>query len=187
MSYDKALSTFEGRPDPDLFEEGAADGKPAGSPLPRFEKSFKSWPIARAKATAWYLARQQAAREAVDPGKTKARSYRARPNALPKTTFTGPGSIWAANPAYNWKQIPAGTGLGWITPPLKKTVVGRRHRLGRPVGAHLRRPQHRPRGHPHRGAAQRPGGLCAVGLAARQPPQARQGQVDADLAGAHQP
>jgi len=128
MPYGKALATFEGQdPIRILFEEGAADGKPAGSPLPRFEKSFKSWPIARAKATAWYLSPGKKLRDKPSkaaPGKTKARSYRARPNALPKTTFTGSGSaIWAANPTYNWKQIPAGTGLGWITPPLEKTVV----------------------------------------------------------------
>jgi predicted acyl esterase len=128
MSYGKALSTFEGQdPIRILFEEGAADGKPAGSPLPRFEKSFMSWPITRAKATAWYLSPGKNLREKPSkaaPGKTKARSYRARPNALPKTTFTGSGNaIWAANPTYNWKQIPAGTGLGWITPPLKKTLV----------------------------------------------------------------
>ena len=127
MSYDKALSTFEGqKPIRILFEEGAADGQQAGSPLPRFEKSFTSWPIARAKATAWYLSPGKKLRDKPSkaaPGKTRARSYRARPNALPKTTFTGPGSIWAASPTYNWKQIPAGTGLGWITPPLKKTLA----------------------------------------------------------------
>jgi predicted acyl esterase len=127
MSYGKALSTFEAqKPIRILFEEGAAAGQPAGSPLPRFEKSFKSWPIARAKATAWYLSPGNKLREKpskVAPGKAKKRSYRARPHALPTTTFNGPGSIWAAKPTYHWKQIPAGTGLGWITPPLEKTVV----------------------------------------------------------------
>ena len=81
MSYAKALKTFESQdPIRILFEEGAADGKPSGSPLPRFEKSFKSWPIERAKATAWYLTpggKLAASRPSVAaPGKTKARSYR---------------------------------------------------------------------------------------------------------------
>jgi predicted acyl esterase len=128
LSYAKALKKFEAQPPIRvLFEEGAADGQPAGSPLPRFEKSFKSWPVKSAKPTAWFLTpngRLAPKPSKAAPSKTKARSYRARPNALPKTTFDDDsGSIWAANPSYHWKQIPAGTGLGWITPPLKKTVV----------------------------------------------------------------
>jgi predicted acyl esterase len=127
MSYGKALSTFESQdPIRILFEEGAADGKPAGSPLPRFEKSFRSWPIARAKATAWFLTpggKLAAKPSKVAPGKAKKRSYRADPSALPQTTFDGPESIWSANPTYDWKQIPRGKGLGWITQPLEKTVV----------------------------------------------------------------
>ncbi|GAA4720677.1 CocE/NonD family hydrolase [Nocardioides conyzicola] len=127
LSYAQALKKFQ-RQDPIriLFEEGAADGQDPGSPLPRFEKSFKSWPIARAKATAWFLSpggKLTAKPSKLAPSKARQRSYRADPSALPTTTFDGPGSIWAAQPSYHWKQIPKGKGLGWITPPLKKTVV----------------------------------------------------------------
>ena len=128
MSYEQALAAYEtDRPIRILFEEGAADGQPSGAPLPRFEKSFSAWPIPSAKQRAWYLTPRghlggRAAK--VKPGKTTPRSYRADPTALPATDYTGSSSgIWQAHPAYDWRQIPAGTGLGWITPKLKKTVV----------------------------------------------------------------
>ena len=44
------------------------------------------------------------------------RSYLADPSALPETIYTGPSSgIWKAHPDYDWRQLPVGTGLGWIT------------------------------------------------------------------------
>ena len=53
-SYRDALRQYESqKPVRVLFEEGAADGAPSGAPLPRFEKSFSSWPIKQARATAW--------------------------------------------------------------------------------------------------------------------------------------
>ena len=42
---------------------------------------------------------------------------------MPIATAVRFSGVWAAHPAYHWKQIPKGTGLGWITPRLKKTVV----------------------------------------------------------------
>ena len=128
MTYKQALKTFESAdPIRILFEEGAADGQPSGSPLPRFEKSFKSWPIASAKATAWYLTPGGKLAEQpsqLAPRNARVRSYLADPTALPATDYTGSSSaIWQAHPTYDWRQIPAGKGLGWISPPLKKTVV----------------------------------------------------------------
>jgi predicted acyl esterase len=128
MTYRQALRTFQSAdPIRVLFEEGAAQGQPSGAPLPRFEKSFKSWPIASAKATAWYLTpggKLAGKPSPVAPGRTKPRSYLADPTALPATDYTGSSSaIWQAHPTYDWRQIPAGTGLGWISPPLKQTVT----------------------------------------------------------------
>ncbi|MFC5175258.1 CocE/NonD family hydrolase [Nocardioides taihuensis] len=128
MTYDEALATYEARkPVRILFEEGAADGEPSGAPLPRFARGFDSWPVAEAQATRWFLRPDGSLRarpSSVAPGRTTPRSYRADPGALPETTYTGSGSgIWQAHPDYDWQQIPAGKGLGWITPPLKRTVV----------------------------------------------------------------
>jgi predicted acyl esterase len=128
MGYQKALETYESAPPIRiLFEEGAAQGQPSGSPLPRFEKSFRSWPIASAEPKAWYLTSGGKLRgkpSTVSPGKARQRSYLADPDALPATDYTGSSSgIWQAHPSYDWRQIPAGTGLGWITAPLKHDVV----------------------------------------------------------------
>lgn len=128
MTFKEAKTAYEKRPPIRiLFEEGAAKGQPSGAPLPRFEKSFGSWPIARATPTAWYLTpggKLQAKPAIVGPDATTPRSYLADPDALPATNYTGPSDgIWAAHPTYDWRQIPAGKGLGWITAPLKKTMV----------------------------------------------------------------
>jgi predicted acyl esterase len=128
MSYKKALRRFESaKPVRVLFEEGAADGQPSGAPLPRFEASFSSWPIKKAVATTWYLSpdgRLSGAASTLRPGQVDQRSYRAKPGALPETTYSGSSSgIWKAHPTYRWKQIPKGKGLGWISPPLKRDVV----------------------------------------------------------------
>ena len=126
MSYEQALKSFESqKPIQVLFEEGAAKGQPSGAPLPRWVESFNAWPIPSAQPTSWYLGKhgglrsrpQNAAQGAV-------RHYRADPNALPATIYSGSSSgIWAAHPAYDWRQIPKGTGLGWISAPLKKDAV----------------------------------------------------------------
>jgi predicted acyl esterase len=128
MTYEQALAAYEAQdPVRILFEEGAADGAPAGAPAPRFEASFASWPIPTATPTSWFLTPKGGlASKAVDVGKnqTRPRSYRARPGALPATDYSGSSSgLWQAAPAYDWRPIPKGTGLGWITGRLGRTKV----------------------------------------------------------------
>jgi predicted acyl esterase len=128
MDYAQALKKFEAqKPIRILFEEGAAKGQPSGSPLPRFVRGFDSWPIPQARAKAWYLGPRGGLRAApshASPADARPRSYVADPDALPATDYTGPSDgIWKAHPTYDWRQIPQGTGLGWITPTLKKDVV----------------------------------------------------------------
>lgn len=127
LDYEQALAKFEAQKRIRiLFEEGAAEGQPSGSPLPRFERSFDQWPVPEATATRWFLAPDGvlARRPARLPARAPARSYVADPSALPATTYSGSSSgIWRADVDYDWRQIPKGTGLGWITPALKKDVV----------------------------------------------------------------
>jgi len=128
MTYHQAKRTYESaKPIRVLFEEGAAAGQPSGAPLPRFEKSFSAWPVPSARPTAWYLSpggRLTHQPSSKRPRDARARSYSADPTALPATDYTGSSSgIWQAHPAYDWRQIPAGKGLGWISPPLGHDVV----------------------------------------------------------------
>ncbi len=110
-----------------LFEEGAAKGEPSGAPLPRFEHSFRSWPIPGASVKRmWLTPHGKLLDRRVQRGAAKARprSFSADATALPATDYSGSSSaIWGAHPSYHWKQIPKGKGLGWITPPLKKGTV----------------------------------------------------------------
>lgn len=127
LGYEQALARFEAQKRIRiLFEEGAADGQPSGSPLPRFVRSFDQWPVPQAKATRWFLTPDGvlARRPARLPARAAARSYVADPSALPATTYTGSSSgIWQADVDYDWRQIPEGTGLDWISPALKKDLV----------------------------------------------------------------
>jgi putative CocE/NonD family hydrolase len=106
-----------------LFEEGAAKGQRSGAPLPRFEHSFTSWPPSGRHRVRYFLTPDgRLATHRVRHG--KARSFSADPKALPTTDYSGSDSgIWRAHPAYHWKQIPQGKGLGWITAPMRKTSV----------------------------------------------------------------
>lgn len=128
LTYEQAKAQYESAdPIRVLFEEGAAAGQPSGAPLPRFVRTFPSWPVPSVRPTTWYLGDDgRLSRRPSDerPGPARERSYRADPTALPETTYSGSSSgIWAAHPSYHWRQIPAGTGLGWVTPPLRKDVV----------------------------------------------------------------
>ncbi|GAB2457483.1 hypothetical protein GCM10027062_41800 [Nocardioides hungaricus] len=128
LSYRQALKRFEAqRPVRILFEEGAATGQPAGSPLPRFVRTFDSWPIPQARPTAWYLGprgRLRGTPSKQSPGTAEVRGYAADPSALPETTRGGADdALWGPSPAYDWRQIPKGYGLGWVSAPLKRDVV----------------------------------------------------------------
>jgi predicted acyl esterase len=92
--------------------------------LPRFEHSFSSWPVPGAHRVRYFLRPHgRLAAHAAHRGHPS-RTFSADPSALPATDYTGSNSaIWGAHPTYDWRQIPKGTGLGWITPPLAKTSV----------------------------------------------------------------
>jgi predicted acyl esterase len=124
LDYDEALALFETqKPFRVLFEDGAAPGQPGGSPVSRYEKSFASWPPA-ATAEKWFFSRSGTLISKRSDEHRRARAFRADPSALPATTYSGSsGGIWAAHPDYDFRQIPKGTGLGWLTQPLASTEV----------------------------------------------------------------
>ena len=125
LTYPQARRLYQSAPPIRvLFEEGAAKGEPSGAPLPRFEHSFGAWPPRSAKPVRYFLTPHgRLASHRVKGG--KACSFSADPTALPRTDFHGtrPNDIWKPHPTYDWRQIPKGTGLGWISAPMKKTTV----------------------------------------------------------------
>jgi predicted acyl esterase len=105
-----------------IFEEGAAAGAPSGAPVPRFTRTFASWPIPSGTTLRYHL--QPHGHLGTSPVTRSAtpRSFSADPSALPATDYTGGGNaIWGAHPSYDWRQIPAGKGLGWISAPMTRT------------------------------------------------------------------
>ena len=127
MSYEDALAAFEAEP-PILvnFEEGAADGLPAGAPLPRFTASFDSWPVADATVTAWYL-NDDGALTSEPPTNTEPCecSYVADPDAVADTFWPedAAGNIWQAGAPFVWEPLPPGSALGYATAPLAEDLV----------------------------------------------------------------
>ena len=125
MDYAQALHLYSSQPHfRVLFEEGDAKGSPAGAPVPRFVRRFRSWPVPGVVPTRFYLRNDGALTSRAPSSPSTAKTFSADPTALPATDYTGSSdAIWGAHPAYDWRQIPAGKGLGWITPPMKKTMV----------------------------------------------------------------
>ena len=128
LDYAGAKQLFESQKPVRIgFEEGARKGEPSGAPAPRFVRSFKSWPIPSAEPRTFYLSNKGGLRghkPTHGPSYAPARSFAADPSALPATDYTGSSSaIWGAHPAYDWRQIPKGKGLGFISHPLTKKLV----------------------------------------------------------------
>jgi hypothetical protein len=124
-TYDAALAAFEAEPSIRIgFEQGGNAAYAPGTPEPNFIAEFPSWPIPSATATTWLLDGDGSLTDGtpVQPGDS---TYIADPSALPATFYAGGGSsdIWKADVQYDWKPIPDGTGLGFITAPLASDVV----------------------------------------------------------------
>lgn len=135
MTYDDALTAFEAdKPVRVFFEQGGNPAFSPGTPEPNFVAEFDAWPIPEAQATTWalfeggrLLPRVDGA--AVDPAvPTGSDEYTADPAALPATFYDGTdqgggNGVWRADVKYDWRTLPDGTGLGYITPPLEGDTV----------------------------------------------------------------
>ncbi|MBM3827391.1 MAG: CocE/NonD family hydrolase [Actinobacteria bacterium] len=122
MTFDEALAMFESEPKVRvLFEEGAADGQPAGSPLARWQAEFSAWPIPQTELVRLNLGANGTLSTNGSSGSTR---YVADPTATPGTYFDGSGSdIWRADVAWNWVRNPAGTAAEFTSEPLVEDLV----------------------------------------------------------------
>ena len=119
-TYEQALQAFEDEPAVRvLVEQGAADGFAPGTPEPHFTIELPSYPAPAAVATTWHLGAGGTLATEPPAAGGGDDSYTADPAALPQTYYTGNGSdIWKAGTTYDWKPLPDGTGLGFVTAPL---------------------------------------------------------------------
>lgn len=125
MSHADALAAFESEPPIRvLFEEGAADGFGALTPLPRFEAAFEAWPVPEAEPRRWFLNGSTGtlgdAPLEVDPPTR----YLALPDAVPPTWYDGSSSgIWSVDVTYDWREGGPGTFASFATEPLVDETV----------------------------------------------------------------
>jgi predicted acyl esterase len=125
LSHEQALAAFEAEPPIQvLFEQGAADGTVPGTPLARFSVSFDAWPVPGARAIAWYLGVGGTLTSEAPTTSDSTSTYTADPTALPATFYEGSSSgIWRADVVYDWRPVPAGTGLTFTSEPLAADTV----------------------------------------------------------------
>ncbi len=124
-TYDQALAAFEAEPSVRvLFEQGGNPGFSPGTPEPLFTHEFSRWPVTEAVTTLWGLGDDGALTADEQGTSTTADEYTADPSALPPTFYTGDGNgVWRADVQYDWKPLPDGTGLGYVTAPLAADTV----------------------------------------------------------------
>ena len=127
MNYAEALAAFEAdKPVRVDFEQGGNSAFAPGTPEPNFVAEFDAWPIPEAQATTWQLSGDG---QLVQSGATAGEeSYAADPAALPATFYDGTNQgggngVWRADVKYDWRPLPVGTGLGYITAPLGADTV----------------------------------------------------------------
>lgn len=124
MEYDEALAAFESEPSIRvLFEQGAADGVPPLTPLPRFVAEFDEWPIPGTEARRWYATADGTLSDEA-PGASPQANYRAVPDAVPPTFWDGNSSdLWRTDVEWSWQRPGDGTVAGFTSAPLDETLT----------------------------------------------------------------
>lgn len=128
MAYEDALAAFEAEPSVRvLFEEGAADGTAARTPLPRFVEEFESWPIPSLEATEWFFGNDGSLGDTAAETASQT-EYLALPDGIPATFLAeesagNSGDIWKLDVQWDWQQNAPGTAANFITKPLSETVT----------------------------------------------------------------
>ncbi len=122
--YATALASYEAEPPIRvLFDSGA--GGPAGAPIAAFETSAAAWPPP-ATATTWYF-EPQGGLGADAPIAPTTDRYNYDPAAIPRTDAERPGADdgegFASAPKYDWKPLPRGKAVAYVTDPLAADTV----------------------------------------------------------------
>jgi predicted acyl esterase len=125
QTFEQAKAAFEAEPKVRvLLEQGGNAAFTPGTPEPNAVLEFPSWPIPDTTVRSWFLGDDNTLQDAAPAAEATA-TYRADPSALPPTFFTGDdsNSIWRADTTYDWRPIPDGTGLAFVSAPLTRDTV----------------------------------------------------------------
>jgi predicted acyl esterase len=120
-----AKATFARDPRMRILMDNGAGPQGPGSIGATWELDYDSWPIPQLRPTPYYLGPGGAL--GAKPATTSSASYRSDPKARPATSLPveaiGANPSWTAQPAYTWKPLASGKGLGFTTPPLAHDLV----------------------------------------------------------------
>jgi hypothetical protein len=124
--YATARRAFEAEPRVRVLFDVGAGGAP-GAPIPGFSTTAPSWPLPGTTPATYYFAGDGGLASAA-PAATSAKSahdaFAYDPSAFPRTdASTAPGSDSGLTPAYDWKPIPAGKALAYVSAPLAANTV----------------------------------------------------------------
>jgi uncharacterized protein len=125
VDYATALKTFEADPKVRMhLEEGAAEGRPAGAPVPRYTVTANEWPIAKTTTRTFRFGAGGTMTEGGAAG-TGSTNYVADPTAL-TTTMTLPnglGSVWRADNNLAWPTAPDKNSAVFASPAFASTTL----------------------------------------------------------------
>jgi uncharacterized protein len=120
-----AKAIFNRDPHLRIFMDNGAGPQGPGSIGATWELNYNSWPIKQLRPSSYYLGANGGL--GARPATSSAVSYRSDPKARPTTSLPveaiGANPSWAAQPAYTWKPLASGKGLGFTTPALKSDLV----------------------------------------------------------------
>jgi len=119
-----ALARYEAEPAVRvLFDNGAGSPAP-GAPVAAFEASFPRWPPPGIEARHLYLGPSGTLSANAPTSASGSDRFRYEPGVLPRTAHPSEDDdFFDAQPAYNWRAIPDGAGVGYVTDPLANDVV----------------------------------------------------------------
>jgi predicted acyl esterase len=134
-TYDSAKAAFEALPPVRVLYDNGAGSQP-GNPVEAFERGYSSLPVEGTKPLKLFFGDDNGvgALTGSKPTDDGVDSFKWDDDARPPTNFppdgdtggSSAGSLWSANPDYQWSQNPEGTALSYLSPPLTQdtTVLG---------------------------------------------------------------
>ncbi len=120
---DRAIADYEAEPPLRIiFENGAAEGVAAGAPMGAFERHFDTWPVEGTSVVRLYFHADGTLAESPPAEIGSASSFRHDPEEGGITTVTD-GSIWEAQPNYEYAPLAEDRAVAFIGDPLGEDTV----------------------------------------------------------------
>ena len=141
MTYEEARARYDAEDHVLInWEVGASpDARTPGSPEPAAQSTYPEWPAPQTEAQRWYFQPDGQLMltppNVPDDDRRSVDGYEYDPAAKPRGNFHCPhggdpntcrSEIWKANAEYDWRPLPLGNALAYLSPPLceKLTLLG---------------------------------------------------------------